>query len=151
MDKRIRSALAGAAAVSLLIPIGAARASAGSATEYCFAKHAVNPGQWEGTYARVAPDGSCDASSGSAMVSRLTAAPAVTGEVAHITITWTFYDGQGDLAFETAQEGVLKLGSGDVVLHGTVTEGERLGARTQDRGSPTDALGSYAGVMRVLG
>jgi hypothetical protein len=84
------------------------------------------------------------------MASRLTEVPRVTGQTAHIRITWTFFAPGGGVAFETEQEGVLKLASGDVVLRGVVTDGDHLGARTQDRGHPTDASGSYAGTMRVL-
>ena len=149
MNHHVKALLvaAAAAAVPLLAPAGANAAT--GAESYCFAKSAVSPGAWVGTYAPVAADGSCDAASGLAMASHLTAATVQTGQVLHIEIRWQFFDADGKLAFQTDQKGLLKLGSGDVVLNGTVTAGDRLGARTHDQGSPTDANGSYAGVMRV--
>jgi hypothetical protein len=134
-------------AVSLVAP-GTAHAASGP-DAYCFAKQATSLGVWVGTYAPVAEDGSCDAAGGLPMASHLTAAPVVTGQVWHIEIRWQFFDENGDLAFQTDQTGLLKLGTGNVVLNGTVTAGDRLGARTHDAGVPTDALGSYAGIMRV--
>ena len=123
--------------------------AAGSPDAYCFAKHATSPGVWVGTYSPVASDGSCDAAGGLLMASHLTAAPVQSGQVLHIAIQWQFFDESGDVAFQTDQTGLLKLGNGDVVLNGTVTDGDRLGARTHDEGTPTDANGSYVGIMRI--
>jgi len=147
MNNPLKALLVAAATVALLAPATAHAAS--SPDEYCFAKHATSPGVWVGTYAPVAEDGSCNAAGGLAMASHLTAAPVQSGQVLHIEIRWQFFDENGDLAFQTDQTGLLKLGSGDVVLNGTVTGGDRLGARTHDQGVPTDAVGSYAGIMRV--
>lgn len=146
MNHYLKGLLVAAVAVPLLAP---ATAHAAGAESYCFAKSQVSPGSWVGTYAPVAADGSCDAAAGLAMASHLIAAPVQTGQVLHIEIRWLFFSADGELAFQTDQKGLLKLGSGDVVLNGTVTAGDRLGARTHDEGSPTDANGSYAGVMRV--
>jgi hypothetical protein len=147
MNVRLTSLLVAVAAAPLLAPATAHAAEGPEA--YCFAKSAIAPGVWQGKYAPVAADGSCDASTGLRMASHLTAAPRVSGNVAHIEITWQFFDAAGDLAFQTDQTGVLKLNSGNVVLNGTVTAGDRLGARTHDEGTPTDANGSYVGVMRL--
>jgi hypothetical protein len=147
MNNPLKALLVAAATVALLAP--ATAQAAGSPDAYCFAKHATSPGVWAGTYAPVAEDGSCDATGGLPMASHLTAAPVQTGEVLHIEIQWQFFDATGQVAFQTDQEGLLKLGNGNVVLNGTVTGGDRLGARTHDEGTPTDANGSYAGIMRV--
>lgn len=147
MNSYVKGLLVAALTAPLLAASSAAHAEGPEA--YCFAKRAIAPGSWIGTYAPVAADGSCDPTNGLRMVSQLTSAPVVTGEVAHITIRWQFFDQSGALAFQTDQSGILKLGSGDVVLNGTVTGGENSGARTHDEGTPTDANGSYAGVMRV--
>lgn len=148
MNNPLKALLVAAATVALLTPAATANASS-SPEAYCFAKHATSPGVWVGTYAPVADDGSCNAAGGLAMASHLTAAPVQSGQVLHIEISWQFFDENGDLAFQTDQTGLLKLGSGNVVLNGTVTDGDRLGARTHDEGVPTDAIGSYAGIMRV--
>lgn len=147
MNNPLKALLVAAAAVALLAP-GTAHA-ASSQDSYCFAKHATSPGVWVGTYAAVADDGSCNAAGGLPMASHLTAAPVQTGAVLQIEIRWQFFDENGDLAFQTDQTGLLKLGNGNVVLNGTVTDGDRVGARTHDEGVPTDANGSYAGIMRV--
>ena len=148
MNNPLKALLVAAATVALLTPAATANAS-NSPEAYCFAKHATSPGVWVGTYAPVADDGSCNAAGGLAMASHLTAAPVQSGQVLHIEISWQFFDENGDLAFQTYQTGLLKLGSGNVVLNGTVTDGDRVGARTHDEGVPTDAIGSYAGIMRV--
>jgi hypothetical protein len=146
MKNRFAGLLVATAAVPLLV---ATPAHAGSPDTYCFAKSALSPGVWRGTYAPVPADGSCDATNGLPMASHLTAPPVITGNIAHIEIVWEFFDAEGDLVFQTVQAGILSLGSGDVVLNGTVTAGDRLGARTHDEGTPTDANGSYAGIMRL--
>ncbi len=149
MNNPLKALLVAAAtvAVSLLAPATTQAASGPDA--YCFAKHATSPGVWVGTYAPVAEDGSCDATGGLPMASHLTAAPVQTGQVLHIEIRRQYFDENGDLVFQTDKSGLLKLGSGNVVLNGTVTDGDRIGARTHDEGVPTDASGSYAGIMRV--
>ncbi len=140
-----------AAALALGAVAPAAPAAAAGVDSYCFAKRAVAEGSWVGTYAEARTDGSCDPTGGARMESQLTSQPRQTGNVLHITIVWRFYEADGDLLFETEQRGILRLGDGDVVLNGVVTAGERLGARTHDEGHATDANGSYAGVMRVMG
>jgi hypothetical protein len=147
MNNPLKALLVAAATVALLAPATAQAASSPDA--YCFAKHATSPGVWVGTYAPVAEDGTCDATGGLPMASHLTATPVQTGQVLQIDIQWQFFDESGDLVFQTDQTGLLRLGSGEVVLNGTVTDGDRLGARTHDEGTPTDANGSYAGIMRV--
>ena len=148
MNSIVRAFVMTFATLGLLAPASTANAAEGTES-YCFAKHAVAPGSWVGTYAPVAEDGSCDATGGLPLRSQLTAAPEQTGQVLHIVIRWQFFDEDDQLVFQTDQTGLLKLGSGDVVLNGTVTDGDRLGARTHDEGVPTDANGSYAGIMRV--
>lgn len=140
------AALAAAAFGALVTPASATPAAQDT---FCFAKHAVAPGAWVGTYAAASGNGSCDAAGGLPMTSHLTSTPVPTGQVLHITIQWQFLDAEGGLAFQTDQRGLLKLGSGDVVLNGVVTDGARVGARTHDEGSPTDTVGSYAGIMRL--
>ena len=147
MNNFLKAVLVAGATGALLTPATAHAASSPDA--YCFAKHATSPGVWVGTYAPVAADGSCNAIGGLRMASHLTAAPVQTGQVLHIAIQWQFFDASGDVAFQTDQTGLLKLGNGEVVLNGTVTDGDRLGARTHDEGTPTDANGSYVGIMRV--
>jgi hypothetical protein len=138
-------------AVAVVLPAMIAPAAVASAAQsYCFSKQATGPGTWAGTYAAAMPGTPCDPTGGLPMTSALTSIY-VTGDVAHITITWEFFDGAGGLAFETEQSGVLNLHSGDVVLNGVVTAGHPVGARTHDQGHPTDTNGSYAGVMRVMG
>ena len=148
MNSIVRALVLTFATLGSLVSGTAANAAEG-AEAYCFAKEQISLGVWEGTYAPVAAHGSCDAEGGLRMTSHLTSAPVQTGQVLHITIQWEFFDEENQLAFQTDQIGLLKLGSGDVVLNGTVTAGDRLGARTHDEGAPTDANGSYAGIMRV--
>jgi hypothetical protein len=147
MNNSLKGLLVATATVAMLAPATAHAASSPDA--YCFAKHAISPGVWVGTYAPVAEDGSCDATGGLPMASHLTAAPMQSGQVLHIAIQWQFFDESGDVAFQTDQTGLLKLGNGEVVLNGTVTDGDRLGAKTHDEGTPTDANGSYVGIMRI--
>jgi hypothetical protein len=149
MNRNTRWAAVAAVATAAFAP--AAPAAAAAPQSYCFAKQAVAAGSWVGTYAETGADGSCDPTGGARMESQLTSQPRQTGNVLHITIVWRFYESDGDLLFETEQAGILRLGDGDVVLNGVVTAGERLGARTHDKGYATDAVGSYAGVMRVMG
>jgi hypothetical protein len=147
MNHLVKALVFAFAASPFLAPATAHAASSPDA--YCFAKHATSLGVWVGTYAPVAEDGTCDATGGLPMASHLTAAPVQTGQVLHIDIQWQFFDESGDLVFQTDQTGLLKLGNGEVVLNGTVTDGDRIGATTHDEGTPTDANGSYTGIMRI--
>jgi hypothetical protein len=129
-------AAASIAPLLLLAGAGAAAATSGPLT-WTFDKCAVSATAWEGTTSGLGQT--------TGLRTDLTSARQ-SGQILHVTFDWNV---QG--VFVASLEGTLNLGTGAVVMNGTVASGDLEGSRVHEEGQLYDAArGCFAGTVQVF-
>jgi hypothetical protein len=142
MSKPIRLAAAGAAACAAAIApaiIAVPALADGAAPIYVtFDKHAVGPGQFEGTTGGAAPG-----------TVHTICTPAPNNPVlARITCDWRI--SSGERSFYAPLTGTLNGRTGNVVMNGQVASGWQQGAQVHETGHLVNAAtGEFAGTIRI--